>query len=119
MAENTLNMMAVEGGHPQYYSVASKVEFATALQAVVGVTSTCMFVVPTPPTTDGTTSRADISVNGTASNGSVTTIPPDASNGWTYTDAGMKAILLHGTACDVLKATVITGVTIVFHCRTI
>jgi len=125
MAETTLNMMAVEGGRPQtaqatmYYSVTSKLEFATALQTVVGLTSTCMYAVPPPPTNDGTTSRADISVNTTATNGSSTAILQDASNGWTYADAGMKTILLHGPACDLLKARAITGVTIVFHCRTI
>jgi len=125
MAENTLNMMAVEGGRPQagqptmYYSVTSKLEFATALQAVVWATSTCSFVVPPPPTSDGTTSRADISVNGTDPNGSSSTIPQDANNGWTYADAGMKAILLHGSACDAWQAKVITAVTIVFHCRTV
>src|SRR6185295_8763172 len=121
----TLNMMAMEGGHPQvgqatqYYSVASKLEFATALQAVVAMTSTCMFAVPPPPTNDGTTSRADIGVKGATTNGSGMTIPQDASNGWTYTDATMKAILLHGAACDAWQAKLITGVTIVFHCLTV
>ena len=115
----------MEGGRPQagqatmYYSVTSKLEFATALQAVVGLTSTCMFVVPPPPTSDGTTNRADIGVNGTVTNGSGAMIPQDANNGWTFTDATMKAILLHGTACNDWKTKAITGVTIVFHCRTI
>jgi hypothetical protein len=120
--EMALNMMAVEGGYPQvgqptqYYPVSSTNEFAAVLRTLVGMASTCTFSVPPPPTNDGTTSRGDIAVKGT-SGGAATTIPLDGTNGWSYTDASMTSIVLHGTACDQVTAGTITTVTIVFHCH--
>jgi hypothetical protein len=86
------------------------------LRTVVAVASTCSFSVPPSPTSDGTTSRGDISVKTTTANGAGVEIPQDANNGWTYGDATMTSILLHGTACDQWKAHTITTVSIVFHC---
>ena len=120
--EMALNMMAVEGGYPQvgqptqYYPVSSTAEFATVLRTLVGMATTCTFSVPPPPTTDGTTSRGDIAVKGTTSSGAPE-IPQDATNGWTYTDANMTSVVLHGSACDQVTAGTITVVTIVFHCH--
>ena len=119
-ADDALNMMAVAGGYPragtpQYYPVTSTAEFAAVLRTLVGMASTCTFAVPPPPTTDGTTTRDNITVRAVAG-GTVTNLPRDATNGWTYADASMAAIVLHGTACDQVKAGTLTDVTIIFNC---
>jgi len=121
--EMALNMMAVAGGYPQvgqptqYYPVSSTTEFAAVLRTLVGMATTCTFAVPPPPTNDGTTSRGDIAVKVNTSGGSME-IPQDANNGWTYTDANMTSVVLHGTSCDqVTNDTTVTSVTIVFHCH--
>jgi hypothetical protein len=117
-AETTLNSMATAGGYPQmgaatqYYAVSDTAGFASVLRTLVGMATTCNFSIPTPPTTDGTTSREDISVTGND-----TPIPQDANNGWTYTDNTHTAITLHGTSCDAVTAGTITTVTIIFNCH--
>jgi len=117
-ADMTLTNMANAGGVPRmgtpsYYPVASQADLVTALGQIVTVAASCIFPVPTPPTTDGTTSKGDIQVKGDN-----TTIPPlDPNNGWTYTDAAMSSIELHGSACDMVKAGTIMTVTIVFNCH--
>jgi von Willebrand factor type A domain-containing protein len=122
-ANDALNMMAVEGGFPQvgqptqYYAVSNTAEFAAVLRTLVGMATTCTFTVPPPPTNDGTTSRGDIDVKGTDASGGVVIIPPDATNGWTYTDANMTNVILHGSACAAVEAGTYTSVTIVFHCH--
>ena len=46
-----------------------------------------------------------------------TDIPMDANNGWTFTDANMTSINLHGSACDSVMAGTTSSVTIVFNCH--
>jgi len=124
-AETTLNSMAVAGGYPQmgaatqYYGVSNTAEFAAVLQTLVSVASTCNFSIPTPPTTDGTTSREDITVTGGTGAGSDATIPQDANNGWTYSDTTHTSITLHGSSCDQVMAGTVTTVTIIFNCHII
>ena len=119
-AETTLNSMAVAGGYPQagaatqYYAVSDTAGFAAVLRTLVGMVTTCQFSIPTPPTTDGTTSREDIQVTGGPPD---MTIAPDATNGWTYTDNTHTSITLHGTSCDAVTAGTLTTVTIVFNCH--
>ena len=119
-AHDALEMMALAGGYPragtpQYYPVTSTAEFAAVLQTLVGMAKTCTFAVPPPPTNDGTTTRGNISVRA-AAGGTVVNLPLDATNGWTYTDAAMESIVLHGAACDQVKQGTLTGLTIVYHC---
>jgi len=120
-ADSALNQMAIEGGYPQtgqatqYYAVTNTAEFEAVLRTLVTTANTCTLSIPPPPTSDGSTSRANISIRATTAGGNVP-IPMDATNGWTYTDAGMTSLLLHGTACDQWKAKTITTVTIVFGC---
>ncbi len=107
-AESALDMMAVAGGYPragtpQYYPVTSTAEFVAVLRTLVGMAGTCTFAVPPPPSGDGTTSRANIAVT-VGVGGTVTELPFDATNGWTYTDSTMASIVLHGPACDQVKA---------------
>jgi len=121
-AETTLNAMADAGGYPQmggatkYYGVADTAGFAAVLRTLVMMAGTCTFSVPPPPTNDGTTSRGDIKVQGTIG-GVKTDIPMDANNGWTFTDANMTSINLHGSACDSVMAGTTSSVTIVFNCH--
>jgi hypothetical protein len=122
-AETTLNSMAVAGGYPQagaatqYYAVSDTAGFASVLRTLVGKVTTCQFSIPTPPTTDGTTSREDIQVTGGTGTPPDTAIAPDATNGWTYTDNTHTSITLHGTSCDQVTAGTITTVTIIFNCH--
>jgi hypothetical protein len=121
-ADTTLSNMANAGGRPRagsptYYPVSSTAEFVSVLTTLVGMATTCTYSVPPPPTTDGTTSRGDISVTGTSPGGTPIEIPPDANNGWTYTDNTQMSIVLHGTACDQVTAGTITTVTIIFNCH--
>jgi hypothetical protein len=124
-ADTTLNSMAVEGGYPQmgaatqYYAVTNQAEFTAVLQTLVGVASTCNFSIPTPPTTDGTTSREDITVTGGTGTPTDAPIPQDANNGWTYSDTTHTAITLHGSSCDAVMAGTTTTVTIIFNCHII
>ena len=117
-ADMTLTNMANAGGVPRmgtpsYYPVASQADLVTALGQIVTVAASCIFPIPNPPTNDGTTSKGDIQVKGDN-----TVIPPlDPNNGWTYTDAAMSGIELHGSACDMVKAGNIQTVTIVFNCH--
>jgi hypothetical protein len=117
-ADMTLSNMAIAGGVPRmgatppYYPVASQQELVDALNAIITIAGSCTFPVPEPPTPDGTTSRDKIVVN--ADN--TTTIPNDATNGWTYTDASHTQIELHGSYCDSVMAGTISTVTIIFKC---
>jgi hypothetical protein len=121
-ADMTLNAMADAGGYPQtgaatkYYGVSDTAGFAAVLRTLVTMAGTCTFSVPAPPTTDGTTSRGDIKVQGTIG-GVKMDIPMDATNGWTFTDANMTSINLHGSACDSVTVGTTTSVTIVFNCH--
>jgi hypothetical protein len=73
----------------------------------------CMYPVPAPPTNDGTTSPSDISVVADTQ-----PVPQDPNNGWTYTDATLTAIQLHGTSCATVRATG-AAVSVVFNCNVI
>ena len=121
-AETTLNSMADAGGFPQmggatrYYGVTDTAGFATVLRTLVTMAATCTFAVPPPPTTDGTTSRGDIKIQGTIG-GTKSDIPQNATDGWTYTDANMTSVILHGAACNQVMDGTITNISIVFNCH--
>ncbi len=119
-AHSSLEMMAVAGGYPragtpQYYPVTSTTEFAAVLRTLVGMANACTFSLPPPPTNDGTTTRENITVRA-FDGATVVNLPYDASNGWTYGDAAMTSIVLHGAVCNQVKAGTIVSLTIVYHC---
>jgi len=70
-----------------------------------------MFAIPPPPTSDGTTSRENISVYADGQQ-----IPQDANNGWTYSDSTHTAVTLRGSSCDAIRAGALQQVTIAFNC---
>ena len=114
--------MAVAGGYPQmgaatqYYPVSrhGRVRRGVA-HAGRRWRRPAPFSIPTPPTTDGTTSREDIAVTGDGTPDIDDSA--DATNGWTYTDNTHTSITLHGSSCDAVTAGTITTVTIVFNCH--
>ena len=72
-ANDAMNMMATAGGlpraaDPQYYPVTSAAELIAAVNALVTIAASCVFPVPAPPTTDGTTNRSNILVRGDGTN---------------------------------------------------
>ena len=78
---------------------------------------TCTFSVPVPPTSDGTTTRANITVKAIdAAAGAVAMVPLDATNGWTYADQTMTSIVLHGRSCELWTDGTYSSITIVFQC---
>jgi hypothetical protein len=111
-AETTLGDMAQAGGlaraaTPAYAPVSTGGDLVAAMNALVMQTAGCTFAVPTPPA--GWASRSTINVGFDAG-----LIPQDPSYGWTYTDATMTAIQLHGTSCE--KARAGDPVWIIFRC---
>ena len=115
-ADQTLSMMATAGGlarnaTPSYYSVASTADFVTALEALVGQTASCSFVIGPAP--NDMTSDNYIDVFGDAS-----PIPPDPNrvNGWDYSNAAHTAIEIYGPTCDAIMAGTIKKVTVTFRC---
>jgi hypothetical protein len=116
-ADAALGQMAVSGGlaragSPAYFPASSSAEMAAALDALVASTTDCVFGVPPPVGTDGIESRGLIAVHLDDA-----AIYQDATNGWTYTDAGSVAIRLHGTACDAVRSGTVKTVGIVFICQ--
>lgn len=116
LADATLSQMATAGGlgrstSPAYAPASNAAEVAAALSALVSL-GDCTFAIPPPPTNDGTTSRGDINVHGDA-----TQIFLDPANGWTYLDARMTAVQLHGSACGAVQSGAIKTVFIVFPCH--
>ena len=85
--QDVLSRMAVAGGFartgPQaYYAALNATDVINTMNQVVADVGTCMFAIPPPATSDGTTSRENISVLADTS-----AIPPDANDGWTYGDS--------------------------------
>ena len=70
--------------------------------------------MPSPPTSDGTTSLAPFSVTG---DGAEIARDQGHANGWDYISPAMTSIALYGAPCDAVKAGTIQTITIVFHCR--
>jgi hypothetical protein len=115
-ADATLREMAALGDPfaampATYFPAAGSAGIIAAMNAVVGMTAVCTFAVPPPPTDDGTTSRADISVTADQ-----TTIMRDATNGWRYADTSLTAIQLRGAACEAVRNGTVKTIGISFNC---
>jgi hypothetical protein len=109
-AQTTLNRLAVAGGVPrndpltQFYPVSSKTDLVTALTAITGQVTNCVFPLTKPPPVP---TNVKVTVAGAK-------VEPDATNGWSYT-AGNAAIQFNGTACEQVK-NMPGDVQIVFGC---
>jgi hypothetical protein len=101
---DTLNAMAVNGGFPQmnaatqYYAVTDTQSLEDALSKIVGMVASC-----TIPLTNVPANLSNVAVSAKDSNGNPVKIEQDPNNGWSYTNATMNVIQLHGTACDNLQ----------------
>jgi hypothetical protein len=115
-ADTALGEMAVSGGLARadtraYFPASSSAELGAAFDAFVSSTADCVFAVPPPVGTDGRESRDFIAVYLDDA-----AIIMDTANGWTYADAGHRAIRLHGPSCDAVTSQTPRKVGIVFVC---
>src|SRR5579871_1501203 len=121
-ANSELEMLAQAGGEPiansnplahHYYVADDATSLTTALQAITGQISTCLFPLGSPPPVlnDGTKVGVYIGSN-------MTRIPYDASkgNGWAYTDPSDMTIQVFGSWCDMIQAAGAGAVQIIFGC---
>ena len=116
---DALSRMAIEGAFsraasPEYVPVFDANAIADTINDVVTMVSSCAFAIPPPPTTDGTTSRSDISVFADG-----VPVPSDPNNGWTYIDSTQTAITLRGSPCDAILNGTAHQVMIAFPCSLI
>jgi hypothetical protein len=117
-ADTALNRMAAAGGvaragAPAYYTVLNTSDLIAVMDTMIATASLCTFPVPAPPTTDGTTSRGQISISISGKS-----IPQDTSHasGWDYTDPSYTHIQLYGPACDIVTNDPTAQVAVNFYC---
>jgi hypothetical protein len=121
MGVATLNQLAMNGGEPQvgsadgnsFYEVNSTADLVTALNKIVGLVASC-----TIPLTGVNGTLAKVAVSAQDASGNTVEIMQDPTNGWSYTDTTMKAIILNGTACSSLQAGTLTGFQFIYTCST-
>lgn len=114
VAQNTLNALAAAGGVPQsgaatsYYAATDQAALENAFTAIVGVASSCIFVIPPPPNNSTDQTHIGVQVNGMD-------LKQDTShaNGWDF--YGMGQVQVYGPSCDAIMAGTAT-VAIVFKC---
>jgi hypothetical protein len=114
--DDAVSRMAAAGGlarsgSPAYYPVADAIDVVNTINQMVSTVGTCMFAVPPPPTSNGTTSREDIAVFADDKQ-----VPQDANDGWTYGDSSHSTVTFHGSSCDAVRAGTARQVTITFLC---
>jgi len=113
-----LDRMAVAGGTGRqtpfaFSPVASTSDLASTLRTIVADSARCVFTIPPPPTNDGSTTRAIISV---AVDGAELPHDYDHESGWDYTDDAMGHLQLYGPVCDRVMAAAAPAVTVAFLC---
>jgi hypothetical protein len=117
-SEATLSAMANAGGLPRadtpsYYPVASAADLAAAIRTLVRVAASCTFQIGPTPTSNGTTSLANIDVFG---DGAEIQRDTSRADGYDYIDASMQSIQVHGPLCDRIMRGDIREVTVTFRC---
>lgn len=111
-AHDTLNEMAIKGGHARgdatkYYPVASRDELVSALETITGQIASCTFPLsPAPPVPDNVAVEID---------GQRVARDNTATNGWSYGPQN-SSVILHGALCDGLKAGTAKNVQILYGC---
>jgi len=113
----TLDEMAVAGGlprtgSPRYTPVADATELM-GLQTLLGINPACIFAIPPPWTSDGSSSRDNIVVR---VNGVEIPQDPRHLDGWDYVNATHASLEIHGPLCDALMSGAVQLVTIVYRC---
>ncbi|HXU64748.1 MAG TPA: VWA domain-containing protein [Polyangia bacterium] len=115
-ANDTLNIMAKNGGYPQtgastqYYSVSDTASLVTALNQILGKTLSC-----TIPLTDKPDYLSNVAVTAMDPNGKRIEIPKDDANGWSF-DSSMSNIVLNGSACQQLQSVTLSQYQFIYAC---
>ncbi len=107
----SLNAMAQAGGRArpgvvQFYEASSTSTLEAALRAITAATTSCTYGLSSAPT------RPDlvtVQFDGR-------TVPRDAANGWTFTDATNRVIRFNGSACNELNSGMVRAVNASFNC---
>src|SRR3954447_1876958 len=118
-----LTAMAKAGGEPipvtnplahNYYLANNADTLVSAMEAITGQISTCLFPLSPPPPV-----RNDPTKLGVYVGSNMTRIPYDATNGWTYPDLNDSAVEVPGTWCSTVQAAGAGAVQIIFGCPSI
>jgi hypothetical protein len=122
-ANAELTAMAKAGGEPipvtnplayNYYLANNGDTLVSAMEAITGQISTCLFPLSPPPPV-----RNDPTKLGVYLGSGMARIPYDATNGWTYTDTNDSAVEVHGSWCTMIQAAGAGAVQIIFGCPSI
>lgn len=121
MGTATLDTLAMAGGEPQvgsadgnsFYEVNDTAELEAALTKIVGLIASC-----TIPLTGVNGSLEKVAVSAQDARGNAVQIMEDPTNGWSYTDATMTAIVLNGTACADLQKGSFSNFQFIYTCST-
>lgn len=114
----TLNDLAVAGKEPRadpnplatkYYLANTQDELVTSLKVITGEISNCIFTWADPPPVPN---NIAVKVGGVKTD-------QDPVNGWQYTGSDYKGVIVHGSACDKIKASAGQQVEIVFGCPSV
>ncbi len=124
-ANNELNMLAQAGGasvpssNPlasHYYLANDAATLQTALQAITGQISSCLFPLKDAPPVPNDPTKAGVYLGS-----SMAKVPYDAAkaNGWAYVDSADSAIEVYGSWCSMIQADGAGAVQIIFGCPNI
>jgi len=113
-SDATLTAMANAGGHPRmgtptYYPVMNQQDLVDALNAIVVIAGTCIFTIPTPPSTDTDANHIGVKINGTEIKQDTT-----HTDGWDY--SGANQVQIYGPNCTAIMNNAVQSVQIVFKC---
>ena len=115
-ATTALNAMAVAGGRPQanaatqYYAVTDTASLVTALNAILGMATSCTISLAGAPS-----NLSNVAVSAEDSSGARVEIMQDPANGWSF-DATKANIVLNGTACTNLQNGTYTNYQFIYAC---
>jgi hypothetical protein len=124
-ANTELTAMSKAGGEPipvtnplayNYYLANNGDTLVSAMEAITGQISTCLFPLSSPPPVLNDSTKVGVYLGAGMSK-----IPYDASksSGWAYTDAKDSAIEVYGSYCDMIQAAGAGEVQIIFGCSNI
>ncbi len=118
--DTELTAMSKAGGEPiavtnplahDYYLADDATTLVSAMQAITGQISTCLFPLsPAPPVLNDPTKLGVYVGSG------MTRIPYDATNGWTYTDTNDSGVEVRGSWCNMIEAAGAGTVQIIYGC---
>jgi hypothetical protein len=123
----TLNQLGDAGGEvpvnaanplaPHFYLASDMTSLTTALGAITGQISTCLFPLGSQPPVRNDGDKVGVYIGSNP----MTRIPYDANkgNGWAYTDVNDTAIEVYGQWCDMIQAAGAGAVQIIFGCASI